>query len=192
VTVYAVKYNYRLFVTVKGYFGLGNQTSKSETVALISGKVPFVLRPVGGGDDDGTSSFDNLFWLVGDCYLCGIWKAKLCITPPARARGVRCIAVPLSTSPIKVSAELKARGWGQKRSNYGRGFGGAAKIPSEGKRPLPARSGKYSGIFSLSCGLLSGQVNPDQVGDRNLNWGNKDLMSHYPGYLGRLRHFSQA
>ena len=56
-------------------------------MALISGKVPFVLRPVGGGDDDGTSSFDNLFWLVGDCYLCGIWKAKLCITPPARARG---------------------------------------------------------------------------------------------------------
>ena len=40
--------------------------------ALISGKVPFVLRSVVGDDDDGTSSFDNFFRLVGDCYFHGI------------------------------------------------------------------------------------------------------------------------
>jgi hypothetical protein len=32
--------------------------------------VPFVLRPV--VDNGGTSSFDNSFWLVSDCYLHGI------------------------------------------------------------------------------------------------------------------------
>jgi hypothetical protein len=41
---------------------------------LIGSKVPFVLRPV--IDNDGTSSFNNSFRLVSDCYLHGIMNGE--------------------------------------------------------------------------------------------------------------------
>jgi hypothetical protein len=41
---------------------------------LVGSKVPFVLRPV--VDNDGTSSFDNSFRLVSDCYLHGIMDGE--------------------------------------------------------------------------------------------------------------------
>jgi hypothetical protein len=75
-TVHTATYNYCFFVTEKGYFGLGNPDTQvgDQVWVLIGGKVPFVLRPV--VDDDGTSSFDNSFQLVSDCYLHGIMDGE--------------------------------------------------------------------------------------------------------------------
>jgi hypothetical protein len=75
-TVHTATYNHRFFVTEKGYFGLGNPDTQvgDQVWVLIGGKVPFVLRPV--VDNDGMSSFDNSFRLIGDCYLHGIMDGE--------------------------------------------------------------------------------------------------------------------
>ena len=61
----------QLFITEKGFIGMGPQTARvgDDVFVLKGGRVPFVLR--GDGGDEGK------FWLVGDCYVHGVMEGEV-------------------------------------------------------------------------------------------------------------------
>jgi hypothetical protein len=58
-----------LFVTEKGYIGLGHETCAADDIVCIftGGEVPYIVRAAGGRDD---------YTFLGECYVHGIMDGE--------------------------------------------------------------------------------------------------------------------